>query len=93
MTRRLQFFPQLIVAKKDEAIGLRTVDQAIEFLQNWPRSARDDKWVAALRCTEFARDGLMSAQSARRSVENWAKSRGLMSSSRVGTVSGAISSN
>lgn len=68
--KSLKFFPPLKVPGAAEALS--DVDEAIDFLNAAPRRRRNERWVAAVRCCEFAGLGLMGADTARRSVSIWA---------------------
>lgn len=73
MYKSLEFYPPVLVRDADKSIELKNVADAIEFLQAWPHCRRDKKWVSALRCCEYSRDGLMGTPSARRSFDSWAE--------------------
>jgi len=72
MYKKLQFLPPVTILKNGAEVPLHDVDQALSYLRSIPDRARDEKWVCAVRCCEFARDGLMGVDSARRSIEIWA---------------------
>lgn len=80
MYKKLRFFPPLTISKQGSDVPLHDVDQALTILRSIPDRARDEKWVCAVRCCEFARDGLMGVDSAKRSIEIWASERASINS-------------
>jgi len=86
MHEKLHFFPPVTISKDGNDVCLENIDQALSHLRSIPHCARDEKWVCALRCCEFARDDLMSVDSAKRSIEIWASERlSVNSRARVNT--------
>lgn len=80
MHKKLQFFPPVTISKNGNDVSLEDIDQALRHLRSIPDRARDEKWVCAVRCCEFARDGLMGVDSAKRSIEIWASERASINS-------------
>jgi hypothetical protein len=78
------FFAPVCVESADRAAGLdiEDLDQALQFLRDWPSDRRGPVYHAAYNACTAAREGYLTVEEARKSLSGFARITGILRNDR-----------
>jgi hypothetical protein len=81
--RKMPFFAPVCVSSRDEPSGhdIENLEQALQFLRDWPADRRGPVYQAAYNACTAARDGYLTVEEARKSLSGFARITGILQKS------------
>jgi hypothetical protein len=78
--RKMPFFTPVCVSLPDEPAGhdIEDLEQALQFLRDWPVDRRGPVYQAAYNACTAARDGYLTVEEARKSLSGFARITGIL---------------
>jgi Protein of unknown function (DUF982) len=78
--RKMPFFAPVCISSPDEAPGhdIEDIEQALQFLRNWPADRRGPVYQAAYNACTAAREGYLTVEEARKSLSGFARITGIL---------------
>jgi hypothetical protein len=78
--RKMPFFTPVCVSSTDETPGndIEDLEQALQFLRNWPADRRGPVYQAAYNACTAAREGYLTVEEARKSLSGFARITGIL---------------
>ena len=79
----MPFFAPVCVSSRDEPSGhdIENLEQALQFLRDWPEDRRGPVYQAAYNACTAARDGYLTVEEARKSLSGFARITGILQKS------------
>ena len=81
--QKLPFFAPVCVSSTNETSGndIEDLEQALQFLRDWPEDRRGPVYQAAYNACTAARDGYLTVEEARKSLSGFARITGILQKS------------
>lgn len=78
--RKMPFFAPVCVSSTDEPSGrdIEDIEQALQFLRNWPADRRGPVYHAAYNACTAACEGYLTVEEARKSLTGFARITGIL---------------
>ena len=78
--RKMPFFSPVCVSSPDERSGndIEDLEQALQFLRDWPADRRGPVYQAAYNACTAAREGYLTVEEARKSLSGFARITGIL---------------
>ncbi len=84
--RKMPFFEPVCVRSDRDSSDIEDIEQALQFLRDWPTTRRGPVYNAAYNACTAAREGYLTVEEARRSLSGFARIMGI---SRAGAARAA----
>src|SRR5262245_41635926 len=78
--RKMPFFTPVCISSQDEPSGrdIEDLEQALQFLRDWPAERRGPVYQAAYNACTAAREGYLTVEEARKSLSGFARITGIL---------------
>lgn len=78
--RKMPFFTPVCISSRDEPSGhdIEDLEQALQFLRDWPAERRGPVYQAAYNACTAAREGYLTVEEARKSLSGFARITGIL---------------
>jgi hypothetical protein len=78
--QKMPFFVPVCISSKTEPAGhdIEDLEQALQFLRNWPADRRGPVYQAAYNACCAAREGYLTVEEARKSLAGFARITGIL---------------